>query len=213
MAKIKLYLEELSMFNKKKLLHHKKGNNPYGLHDKYGRYYSKTETIEFFNKIKMTDEELDILNEYIKENDCHSFYDNVFTVYDDCCQEMDFINGLRFFNDMTREYESRNRVFTCHSENNEWNVKITDLEEFNGYIKCNIICNGNIFYTYTGMAGDELWICFPHIDKATTLSHINDALWNTNELYRLLKNEIDALSIAYALIELKQLIDPFDLSD
>lgn len=74
-------------------------------------------------------------------------------------------------------------------------------------MRCRIICNENYFYTYIGLSDNELWICFPYIEKSTILSTIHDIERNTNELYRVLKNKADAISIATAIMELESIIN------
>lgn len=99
--------------------------------------------------------------------------------------------------------------YTYKDTYTQWNIKISDISSFTNYIRCHIHCNENCFYTYTGLSDNELWICFPHIDKATILSTMDDVEWNTNELYRLLKNKKDAISIASTLMELEPIIYNF----
>lgn len=125
------------MFDKRKVLRHSDGNNPYGLHGRYNRVLS------------------------------------------------------------------RNFNMTCHSEDKTWEVKVRDITYYSGYISLTVICNGSEFFTYVGMAPKELWICFPYIDKATTLADPDDLYWNTDELYRLFRNEKDAISLAQVIKEIK----------
>ncbi len=198
-------------FNKNKVLSHAHKINPYGLYDDYGYPLSRKETIDFFQKIDLTDQELDILNQYIKKSRTHSFYDNFFLVYDENGHEVDYITGLRSHQEMVKDFESKNFSFICTESNHEWNVDIKGIENFNGYIRCHIICNGNDFYTYMGLTDQELWICFPHIDKATILSTFEDTFWNTDELYRLLKNKTDAISIAFAVKKLEHFFNTFNI--
>ena len=54
--------------NKKLILRHKINENPYGLYNSQLEPMSREETIEFFNEIDLTDEELLSLNDYILED-------------------------------------------------------------------------------------------------------------------------------------------------
>lgn len=202
------------MFDRRRVISHKGGYNPYGLRDQYNRSLSKEETIDFFNSIGMNDEELDLLNRYIIDNKYGSFYDNAYMLYDDRGKGLNFIEGLRAYKDAEEDYLSRNFDMTCHDEDKSWEVKVRDLKPHKGYISLTIICNGNKFHTYTGISVKELWICFPYIDKATTLSTPDDLYWNEDELYRLLRNEVEAISIAQVIKAVKgQIYDTSECFD
>lgn len=195
------------MFNKKLVLKNQNETNPYGLTDDSCCPLSTKDTIIFFENLNLTDDELILLNSYIKEDPRNSFYDNVYSIWDENGHEVDFITGLRSQKDICEEYMSGNIEFSYTNDDDSWNIMIKGITKFNGYIRCSIICNGSVFYTYVGIADDELWICFPHIDKATTLSCCDDIYWNSDELYRLLKNKRDAISIAESIKRMKTIIE------
>ena len=69
--------------NKKLILRHKINENPYGLYNSQLKPMSREETIEFFNEIDLTDEELLSLNDYILEDAGHSFFDNAYMVWNE----------------------------------------------------------------------------------------------------------------------------------
>lgn len=205
----------MNMFDKRKVLRHRNGNNPYGLHDQYDQPLSRNKTIDYFNEIEINDEELISLNQYIKDDKENTFYNNPFALFEDSFTKCNYIDALRTHKDMEKEYLQRNFDFECSNGNRTWLVKVRDLKEFKGYVRLDIICNGNRFYTFAGNADGELWICFPQIDKSTTLSYPEDVFWNMGELFRLLKNEIDAISIAQSVKRIKDFInkddDSFDI--
>ena len=206
-------MEELYMFKYKNVLAHKGNKNPYGLVNKYGQELSRKETISFFNKIHLTDEELLELNEYIKENKNHTFYDNVYMINDESGYPANYIYGLRCTIELINEEKAKEIQFKYTFENQTYSVVISRMFKYDGYIRFEIKCNGNIFKTYMGYAYDdnELWICFPHIDKSTVLYSLDDILWNENELYRLLQNKTDGVLIAQAITYLKDCLDIFEL--
>lgn len=203
-----LQKEKDKMFDEKKLLSHKENQNPYGLHDAYGYAFSLNQTIEYFKSIKINNNELKLLNDYILEDVNHSFYDNPYSIWDEKGYAVDFITGLRTQQNIYLEYQSQQLEFECRCDQKKWLVKITDITNFKGYIRFTVRCNGNIFYTYAGIADNELWICFPQIEKSTTLSSCSDVFWNSDELYRLLKNKKDAISISESIHRLeKQIVE------
>lgn len=205
-------------YNKKNILRHFNGINPYGLYDQNDHHpLSREETIKYFDEIKLSDKEPVSLNEYVKDDRENSFYNNPFMIFEDELNESSYVDALRIHKKMEPGETPRKFGFECHRGRESWMVEIRNLRKFKGYIRLDIICNGNRFYTYTGNAGGELWICFPQIDKATTLSYPEDLYWNAGELYRLLKNEIDALSIVQSIKRVKHFIsqsnDGFDIME
>ena len=201
------------MFKHKNVLVHKNNKNPYGLVNKYGQDLSRSETISYFTQIHLTDEELLELNSYIKENKNHTFYDNAYMVYDGSGYPADFIFGLRCMNELINKETPNDIKLNYTLDNQTYEVTISRIFRYKGYIRFEIICNGNIFKTYMGYADNdsELWICFPHIDKSTVLYSLQDTVWNENELYRLLQNKTDAILIAYAITYLKDELELFEL--
>lgn len=185
------------------ILKHTKHNNPYGLYNKFDEPFTRDETITLFNKLKMTDEELTQLNEYVLVKKGNTFYDNAFGLFYNSFSPMNYIEGLRCSKDMIEDYESHHNInYCCHTENEEWEAILDDIIEYECHLRLIIKGAGSQFETLIGETHDYTWICFPYINKATTLAHPTDIYWNLRELSLLLDSTKDGATITYAIKEL-----------
>ena len=194
------------MFDIDDILYDPDGKNPYGLLDDSGKPLSEEDTISYFNDIDLTDGELYRLNEYILENESHTFYDNPWFYYNKNGQPANFIDCLRYENDLIDKCLSVNISFTYHIDDESLIVGIENISEFEGYVGCCIVYNNHRFYTYAGLTDNELWVCFPYLSKATALKRIDDVECNKNKLFRLFGDTKSAAVIAHAIVKLKNCI-------
>lgn len=193
--------------NKKLILRHKANRNPYGLYSpSYFKPMTRQETIDFFNEIEITDEELRLLNEYVLEDPKHTFYDNAYSVWEESGSEMNFIDGLRMREiideDMRKQMERIS--YEAKYEAQSWEASITHLEFYQGYVSLIFEGRGSAIKCLIGRTRQELWICMLDWNVCTTLAHPEDILWNHEAVSSLMKSFIDGATIAYGIRELYQ---------
>lgn len=190
--------------NKKLILRHKINENPYGLYNSQLKPMSREETIEFFNEIDLTDEELLSLNDYILEDAGHSFFDNAYMVWNECGEHMNFIDGLRMsetcWNEDTSAEEAESHIITyeAHFEDQSWMATIDRIQLYHDYSDVVFKGRGSAIRAFVGRA-DELWICMPDQHVCTTLASSDDIFWNGEMLSSLMKNNIDGATLAYGI--------------
>ena len=187
------------MFNKKLVLRHSGRLNPYGLATERGISMTRAQTIEYFTKLNVTDEELISLNEFILSHPNCTIYDHPFCSYGPSPEiRYNYIEALRADEEFTYYLFPDDISFTCSYHNTSWDCEITSITNFTGYITCTISGKGSSFKTYLGHS-DEWWICFPYINLSASLAHPKDLFWNHEELYRIFGNHFDAATIALAI--------------
>lgn len=194
------------MFDIDDILFDPDGKNPYGLHDDYGNPLSEKETITYFDDIDLTDSELYHLNEYILEDKSHTFYDNPWLHYNKNDKPSNFVEYLRYKNDLIDKRLSVSTSFILFINDESLMVKIKRISEFKGYVGCCIIYNNLRLYTYTGLTDSGLWICFPYLHKAAELIRIDDVEWNKNKLSELFGDVKSAAVVAESIVKLKNSI-------
>jgi len=216
-------MQKYYTFDTDLVLRNRKGKNPYGLIDEYGDPFTFTETIELFAEMKVTDDELIDLNDYIKEDSENTFYDNCWNMWDERGCECNFIEGMRFnkllIEEMTtrqNNYDSRQDItdysgfghtFTCRYEDSEWEGKIINVVNHSGYLEFTATGRGSSIKTYIGDSTSELWACFPAYNRGTSLSRPEDAFWNSEKLSDVLESIPDGITAANAIKALANLIN------
>lgn len=195
------------MFDEKLVLKTKNKKNPYGLVHDYWNHFTTKETIDFFKSINVTNDELIALNEYIKEDKYHSFNDLAFPYFEYEGKPMNFIEGLRETQSLENQYRNLNNSlsFISKYESEEWCCKITNYAKYLGYICFTVTGKGSSITAYVGRA-DVLWICFPDLDKGTSLSNPDDVYWNSEKLSNLFQSIPDGITVANAIKKLKNFI-------
>lgn len=194
------------MFDIDDILYDSDGKNPYGLHDDFGNPLSEKETITYFNDIDLTDFELYLLNEYILEDKSHTFYDNPWLHYNKNGKPSNFVEYLRYKNDLINKRLSISTSFIIHIDDEPLMVKIKRISKFEGYAGFCIVYNQHRFYTFAGLTDNGLWICFPYHHKAAELICIDDVECNKNKLFELFGNMKSAVVIAQSIVKLKNII-------
>ena len=208
------------MFDKKRLLKCSNKMNSYKLSDDNGSPLSAEDTVNYFMKIRLTDDELVKLNAYILEDANHSFYDFPKTHYEDylgydyfdMMYPVNYVSYMRYSSLLISEYsEIKAFYFTCpyHEDINSnacWNVKITDIRCFGSYIKFSVHCKNKWIDVYIGSNDYGLLASFPEMGKSAMLNLIESYEWNYNQLLNLFNDGIYAESIAESILYLEDLI-------
>ena len=200
--------------NSKLILRHSIDKNPYGLRNNRNLPMTRKETIAFFDQLKMTDEELNALNEYILEEPSNTFYNNPFGLFHDEFTPLTFLEGYRDDVDDRVSVESNKETydlndtipFYCSDFNEEWEGTLTDIKEYENHISLTIRGAGSKFETLIGYNNNYIWICFPYHQLSSTLAHPDDVLWNKSELSRLFESTKDGITVAYGFRKLFEVI-------
>lgn len=103
------------MFNEKLVLPHYNNLNPYGL-SKDGVALNYDETVNYFKEINITDHELELLNNFIREDSSNSFYSNAYCMWYENGYAMSFIDGYRAeceFLEQFKLYDDSNASYIC----------------------------------------------------------------------------------------------------
>lgn len=196
-------------FRKDTVLWDDEFTNAYGIHSSSGSLLWHSEVIDYFRKLKVTQEELEELNDYILQSPFHSFYDNVFDVYDDCGYPCNFIIGYRLSKDrkpseeelevIRYEEEFRNTILSmkacCRHDGCEWEALIRKVEIFSGYYILTIEGMGSSIRTYIGNSS-EYWVMFPDFNLGTSIADPWNKQWNIEKLTMVFGNSYDAISVA-----------------
>lgn len=90
-------------------------------------------------------------------------------------------------------------VYKCHCDDNEWYGTISNYENHITYSEFRLTGRGSLIRMYIGYAGRELWVSFPDLKKATTLSYPDDILWNKEELTEIFESIADGTTIAESI--------------
>lgn len=209
------------MFDQKKVLIDRYGNNLYKLYDIAGEPLSFVSTVDYFKKIRLTDDELEHLNNYILENVNHSFFDFPCQDYDDYIGydyfEMgypaNYVSCMRYSSLLITEFsDTKVHSFTCpyFEDINStacWNVDITDIRNFGSYIKFSIHCKDTWFDVFIGLNDYGLLTSFPDMEKSAMLVLYKGHDWIYNKLFELLNDDVYAESVAEAILYLENLIN------
>lgn len=96
--------------------------------------------------------------------------------------------------------------YLCEDGEVEWEAVVSDIALYDTFLSCTIKGRGSHIRMYIGKA-DTLWVCFPELEKATSLSCLGDTYWNSEKISLLLDSVPDGISVAYGIQALHQKVE------
>ena len=93
-------------------------------------------------------------------------------------------------------------AFRCARKNGkekeQWLGEVKSISHCGGSVELFIAGRSSI-RVICGESRNGLWACIPDYDAGCSLSCLKDTFFNTENLYRAMKNKVDAITVAQAL--------------
>lgn len=86
-----------------------------------------------------------------------------------------------------------------------WIGEIHLISRSGSSYEAEITGRGSYFHIVAGKQRGGYYICIPNCDVGGGLASYDDLFWNTEQLHRLLKNKVDAVTVATGLSCLEEL--------
>jgi hypothetical protein len=80
----------------------------------------------------------------------------------------------------------------------QWLGHVSSINHYAGHVELFIGGRSSI-RVLCGESRNGLWACIPDYDAGCVLSSLTDTFFNTENLYRAMKNKVDAITVAEAL--------------
>lgn len=84
------------------------------------------------------------------------------------------------------------------STKEQWLGHVSSINHYGGHVELFIAGRSSI-RVLCGESRNGLWACIPDYDAGCVLSNYKDTYYNTESLYRAMKNKVDAITVAEAL--------------
>lgn len=99
-------------------------------------------------------------------------------------------------------------TYRINSEYNydSWFSDLTIRTLSSYYFSCHLTCPNSSYTFYVGKHIHSYWICFPDVEKSTTIPNLTATFWNSTVITDILDSVQDGISISDALVKLGSIV-------